>query len=97
MRILAAATVAIGLLAPGLASAQEQTKIEGMENYCYFNSKIYSVGAVIGRRPNITMTCTAGEKRAVWKASEAERDRDRNRNRDRSGRRNRGDDDDDDR
>lgn len=70
-----------------------------MENYCYYNSNIYSVGAVIRKRPNITMTCTAGEKRAVWNAREAEREqmRDRDRNRDRRSRRNRGDDDDDDR
>ena len=84
MRAVSATIVALGFLIPGVLHAQEPTKIEGVENYCFFNGKIYSVGAVI-RPPssNVTMICVGPEQgankteRAVWTLRDRDRDRER--------------------
>lgn len=82
MRIFSAALLAAGFLISGVASAQEPplpgVNVEGVGNYCFFNSRVYSLGARICS-PNLSvmLVCVSskedktesGSDRARWAKS----------------------------
>lgn len=90
MRAVSVAILAIGFLVPGVLHAEEPKKFDGMENYCLFNSKTFSVGAVVR-----SMICVGPEQgtnktsRAVWTRMDMDGDRGRNWDRDKNWDRNR--------
>ncbi len=78
MRIVSAALLVAGILATVTASAQEPplpgVNVDGVGHYCFFNSRVYSLGSrICSPSTNVLLVCVsakevkdAGSDRARW-------------------------------
>ena len=79
MRIVSAVLLAAGLLTTVVASAQEPplpgVNVNGVGHYCFFNSRVYSLGArICSPNNNVLLVCVSakevktesGSDRARW-------------------------------
>lgn len=79
MRVVTAVFLAAGIMTIGGASAQEPplpgVNVDGVGNYCFFNSRVYSLGArICSPSLNVMLVCVSakeeknetGSDRARW-------------------------------